>query len=436
MKIIMIGVGYVGLVSAAGFAEFGNEVICIDTNPIRLQCIEEGKIPFYEPNLQDLVNNNISAGRLSFTSKITSQIIEESEIIFITIGTPQGKKGEADLCDLYEFIEYLKTVIPKSKKLVVIKSTVPVGTSDEIRNLLKKVSDNWYTASNPEFLREGTAVEDFLRPDRVIIGISDKWEESILRRLYDPVSNVGPILVMDSCSAELTKYAANAMLAMRISFMNEIADIAEKCGADVELVRRGIGYDVRIGSKYIYPGPGFGGSCFTKDLYALIHTADKVRSHALMAKCTLEINEAQKHIPVIKLHSLIGSLDGKTVAVWGLAFKPLTDDIRDAPAIVVIEDLLKHGAKVRVHDPKAMENIRSIFGNSIEYSSSHYHAATGAHGIILMTEWREYRSPDFMYLKSLSPEVVIVDARNIWREEDVQAADIKYIRIGRARKTS
>jgi UDPglucose 6-dehydrogenase len=256
----------------------------------------------------------------------------------------------------------------------------------------------------------------------------------MLRKLYAPLSNAGPIVVMDSCSAELTKYTANAMLAMRISFMNEIANLAEKCGADADLVRRGIGYDARIGSKYIYPGPGFGGSCFTKDLYALIHTAGEMRSHILIARAVLEINEAQKGIPVNKLYKLLGTFEGKTVAVWGLAFKPLTDDIRDAPALKVIELLLKHGAKVRVHDPKAMNNVRKVFGDQIEYSDSHYQAAAGAHGVILMTEWREYRSPDFMYLKSIAPEVAVVDARNVWREEDALDAGIKYARIGRAPK--
>lgn len=432
MKITVIGAGYVGLVSAAGFAEIGNDVTCVDTNPVKIAALANGDIPFYEPGLKDLVLNNVGSGRLHFSGDYD---LENSEIIVIAVGTPQGEHGEADLRDLNEFIIYhLAAFHLNTSKLVILKSTVPVGTGNRVRAQLGEISSDWHVANNPEFLREGTAVEDFLRPDRTVIGVADEWSELTLRKLYAPLSNAGPIVSMDSCSAELTKYTANAMLAMRISFMNEIADLAEKCGADAELVRQGIGYDVRIGSKYIYPGPGFGGSCFTKDLHALIHTAGEVGSHAVMAKATLEINEAQKSVPVSKLHKLLGGLEGKIVAVWGLAFKPLTDDIRDAPALRVIELLLKHRATVRVHDPKAMNNVRKIFGDQIEYSDSHYQAAVGAHGVILMTEWREYRSPDFMYLKNIAPEVSVVDARNVWREADAIEAGIKYARIGRAPK--
>jgi len=438
MKIAVIGAGYVGLVTAAGFAEFGNDVTIIDAVESKITALERGQIPFYEPGLEDIVKRNAGAKRIGYKIGIDKATLDESEVIFLCVGTPQSDDGSADLTALWDVVKlHLGLYKPEKTKLLVLKSTVPVGTGYAVREHLQRVSDNWKVANNPEFLREGTAVEDFLRPDRVVVGVADQWSEQTLRRLYEPVANCGPLMVMDSSSAELTKYAANSMLAMRISFMNEIARVSESVGADAEMVRKGAGADKRIGPSYLYPGPGFGGSCFTKDLSALVHTAGEHGQEMLLAKATLEVNRLQKHIPVEKLKRMLGgSLVGKTVGVWGLAFKPYTDDIRDSPAIVVVQDLLAEGAKVQVHDPKATENFFRLFPGSQEgrlsWCNDPYSAAAGAAGVILVTEWREYRTPDFMHLKRMAPNVAVVDARNVWREEDARAAGVRYARIGRA----
>jgi len=439
MKIAIVGAGYVGLVTAAGFAEFGNEVTVVDAVEPKIRALEQGKIPFYEPGLEDVVRRNAEARRLSWAVGLSEETLERSEVVFLCVGTPSADDGSADLTALWTVVDGLRSHIPKRPKVVVLKSTVPVGTGVRLRSRLGELSSNWHVANNPEFLREGTAVEDFLRPDRVVVGVDGKHAESVMRQLYEPVANCGPLMVMDSSSAELTKYTSNSMLAMRISFMNEVARMAESVGADAEMVRKGVGADKRIGPSYLYPGPGFGGSCFTKDLAALVYTASEDGEEMLLAKTTLEVNRRQKHVPVLKLKKMLGgSLKGKQVGVWGLAFKPYTDDIRDSPAIVVVQDLLAEGAMVRVHDPKATENFLKLFpdagGSLLAGFDNHYDAARDADGVVLVTEWREYRMPDFMHLKSLAPNVSVVDARNVWREEDARAAGIPYARIGRASK--
>lgn len=440
MKIAIIGAGYVGLVTAAGFAEFGNEVTIVDAVEEKVTALEQGRIPFYEPGLEDIVRRNASSrpARIDYKIGLDKETLDRSEVIFVCVGTPQSADGSADLTALWDLVQlHLGVYKPEKPKLVVLKSTVPVGTGVRTREKLRAVSENWHVANNPEFLREGTAVEDFLRPDRVVVGVADQWSESMLRRLYEPVANCGPLMVMDSSSAELTKYTSNSMLACRISFMNEIARLAEAVGADAELVRKGVGLDKRIGPSYLYPGPGYGGSCFTKDLSALAFTARENGLEMKLAESTLKVNAEQKHIPVAKLARMLGgSLQGKTVGVWGLAFKPYTDDVRDSPAIVVVQDLLAAGAKVQVHDPKATENFLKLFSdsgsNGLSWCSDPYSAVAKADGLILVTEWREYRTPDFHHMKFMAPNVAVVDARNVWREEDARAAGVPYARIGRA----
>lgn len=433
MKIAMIGAGYVGLVSAAGFAEFGNKVICFDTDSEKIKSLNSGVVPFYEPNLANFMKQNVEDGRLSFTNEFSQDILDSVDLVFMAVGTPQSNCGASDMSYFDSAISNLLKFSPKKKTVIVLKSTVPMGTALKLK---KKVSEtgnqNWLVANNPEFLREGTAVEDFLRPDRVVIGVSDPYSESMLKRLYEPVSNVGPTMPMDHCSAELTKYASNSMIATKISFMNELANISEKVGANIDLVRKAVGMDSRIGPRYLYPGPGFGGSCFTKDLASLAYEAERVGASHSIISSTIQVNYNQKKVPVKKLTELIGDLSGKSVSVWGLAFKPNTDDIRDSPALTVLDDLLALGAKVHVHDPKAMGNIEKIYGDKINYHKSHYVSATNVDGLILVTEWREYRSPDFMYLKSLSPNLSIVDSRNVWREDEAISAEIKYSRIGKS----
>jgi UDPglucose 6-dehydrogenase len=434
MKIAVVGAGRVGLVVAACFAEIGHEVICAEVDRLKLRQLRDGELPFYEPGLQELVQNNVRSGRLSFTGAMPIWWVEPSDVIFVAINTPRRDSGEPDLRDLDEFITFhLSTIRPPSPKLVVLKSTVPVGTGNRIRGQLQALSPEWHVANSPEFMREITSIYDFLQPSRVVVGVADQWSEDMLRQIYAPLLKDGQqFVVMDSCSAEMTKYAANAMLAMRISFMTEIAEIAEKCGADADLIRRGVCLDARIGTEYIYPEPGFGGPCLVKDLQALIHMAREAGSLALLSRCTLDINEAQRHVPVEKLRGLIGSLEGKTVAIWGLAFKPSTEELRDAPSITIIEDLLREGVRVRVHDPMAMKNAREVFGDRVEYAAGPYEAATGVHGVILVTEWEDYSNPDFACLKRLAPEVAVVDARNAWSEKDAITAGVRYARLGRA----
>ncbi len=431
MKIVMVGAGYVGLVSAAGFAEFGNHVTIVDSVPDKVDAIRSGSVPFYEPGLPELVQRNVQDGRLTPKLGLDEAVLNDADIVFLAVGTPQSVDGSANLRDLWDIVDLHLAAHSPRAKLVVVKSTVPPGTCARVREKLRSVNGSWHVASNPEFLREGTAVEDFMRPDRVVVGAFDGWSESMLRRLYEPVSNCGPIICMDPASSELTKYVSNAMLASRISWMNEVSRLAEKVGADADMIRRGVGLDKRLGPKYLYPGPGFGGSCFTKDLQALSRIFGEAGlCESAMAEAVLRVNVEQKHVPVEKLKRMVGSLSGKTVAVWGLAFKPFTDDVRDSPAIVIVQDLLDSGAKVRIHDPKAIANFMRIFPDVVP-CSRHYDAAADADGLILVTEWREYRTPDFMLLRSMAPRISVVDARNVWREEDAREAGVPYARIGR-----
>jgi UDPglucose 6-dehydrogenase len=431
MKIVVIGAGYVGLVTALGCAEFGNDVMCVDSNQERIVPLQRGGVPFYEPGLESLLKNNY-AKRLNFLAHMGQTEFDWADVIFVAVGTPQSESGEADTSDLYRFIESLNRYSINSDKLVVLKSTVPVGTGSFVKNHILR-SRYFHVANNPEFLREGTAVEDFLRPDRVVIGVDDKWSEDTLKRLYEPACC--PVFTMDHSSAELSKYTSNCMIAMRISFMNEIAGIAEACNADVNKVREAVGADSRIGRRYLYPGPGFGGSCFTKDLNALAHTADSYSVHHDLISATLAVNSNQKQLVVDKIsNALGGQISGKKIAVWGLSFKPLTDDMRDAPSLTVVNLLVKSGARVFVHDPQAIGNAMPIFNGSVTYpkvGESHYDMAKDADVVVLLTEWREYRTLDFARFQKLSPNAVFVDTRNVMNEGLFAQNGIKYIQIGK-----
>jgi UDPglucose 6-dehydrogenase len=434
MKIAVIGAGYVGLVSAAGFAEFGNNVICIDKDLEKIEQLQKCHSPIFEPGLEDLITSNIKKGRLQFTTDI--QKVEGYGIILIAVGTPQSSDGSADLSALFSVIHMLKSILENDaiNRILIIKSTVPVGTADKIREII--TPNSACVVSNPEFLREGAAIDDFMRPDRIIIGCDNKRCSfgcvRVMEKLYEPVSNVTHMLVTDSCTAELTKYASNAMLASRVSFMNEIAALSENVGADIDMIRRGMGADNRIGPKYLYPGPGFGGSCFPKDLNALIYTAEQYSVPHKMINATLEVNEHQKHALFARIQNCTNfDLYGKTICIWGLAFKAMTDDIRDSPAIALIDDLIIYSdVDIHVHDPKALLNAERKYGDRLKYYDDMYNAAMSVDVLVLVTEWREYRAPDFSLLKLAAPNLILIDGRNIWNKNDIEEAGLRYCRIG------
>lgn len=431
MKIAVIGTGYVGLVAGACFAENGNDVVCVDKDEAKLRVLRRGKIPIFEPGLEELVRRNRAEGRLKFTSQIATAV-RTSSIIFIAVGTPQGEDGSADLQHVLGVAREIARAM-NGYKVIVDKSTVPVGTSDKVREIIRRETTHPFSVvSNPEFLKQGAAVDDFMKPDRVVIGAEDPRATQMMVELYSPFTRTGaPIMVMDCPSAELCKYAANALLATKISFMNEVARVCELYGADIDQVRRAVGSDRRIGSAFLFPGVGYGGSCFPKDVKAILKfSSDKEYSFEIL-DAVERVNKRQKGFLVEKMLKHFGSLSGKTVAVWGLAFKPKTDDMREAPAITVVEHLLAAGAKVRAYDPEAMKIAKGIFGNRITLVARGYDALAGADALALVTEWNEFREPDFAKMRKLMRTPIVFDGRNIYNREQMRADGFTYYAVGR-----
>jgi UDPglucose 6-dehydrogenase len=433
MNIAVIGTGYVGLVTGTCFAETGNNVICVDINEQKIKRLQQGEIPIFEPGLDVLFERNTKEGRLRFTTNLR-EAVEHAQIIFLALPTPPGEDGSADLSYIMGVARDLGGIISEYK-VIVDKSTVPVGTAEKVAAILaeklpKKMFD---VVSNPEFLREGVAVEDFLKPDRVVVGTKSEKAKKLMRQLYEPFVRQGnPIFFMDERSAEMTKYAANSYLAARISFMNEIANLCEKVGADVDQVRIGMGSDSRIGKRFLFPGIGYGGSCFPKDVQALAKTASQYSYDFKILKSVMKVNTLQKSVLTKKIRKFFkNDLAGKTFAVWGLAFKPNTDDIREAPALVIIDELLKMGARVQAFDPEAMNNVREIYGNRIRLCSNMYEALEGADCLCIMTEWAEFRNPDFGRMAELLHEPLIFDGRNVYDLEQMKSLGFQYLSIGR-----
>jgi UDPglucose 6-dehydrogenase len=431
MKIAVIGTGYVGLVAGACFAENGNDVICVDKDEAKLRVLRRGKIPIFEPGLEELVSRNRADKRLTFTSQIGSAV-RASSIIFIAVGTPQGEDGSADLQHVLGVAREIARTM-NGYKVIVDKSTVPVGTAERVREVVRRETTHPFSVvSNPEFLKQGTAVEDFLKPDRVVVGAEDPRATQLMMDLYAPFTRTGaPIMVMDCASAELCKYAANAMLASKISFMNEMARVCELHGADIDQVRRAVGADRRIGSAFLFPGVGYGGSCFPKDIQAIVKfSADKGYRFEIL-EAVERVNRQQKSLLVEKMAKHFGSLAGRTIAVWGLAFKPRTDDMREAPATTIIERLLEAGATVRAYDPEAMKVAARIFGSRVTLVKRGYDALVGAEALALVTEWNEFREPDFAKMRKLMQTPVVFDGRNIYNREQMKADGFTYYSIGR-----
>ncbi|HEX2685590.1 MAG TPA: UDP-glucose/GDP-mannose dehydrogenase family protein [Kofleriaceae bacterium] len=432
MKLAVIGSGYVGLVTGAGFSDFGNHVTCVDIDESRIERLRRGEIPFHEPGLSDLVQRNARQGRLAFTTD-TLEAVRDAEVVFLAVGTPSRPDGAADLSYLFEAARQVGRGLT-GPTIIVTKSTVPVGTGDLVRKTIAQVTPHRFSvASNPEFLKEGDAINDFLKPARVIIGADDPHAIDVLRRLYGGFLRTSDrIQVMDLRSAELTKYAANAMLATRISFMNELAALADKLGADIEKVRKGIGTDPRIGAKFLFPGVGFGGSCFPKDLRAL---RDMGRSHQIRLGIVESVVDANDHSKRAFAGRIIerfgGSLAGKRVAIWGLAFKPETDDIREAPALDVIAHLRAANASVVGYDPIANQNVRAVLGDVVSLVDDPYVAADGADAIVLITEWHQLRQPDYTRLRQIVRTPVLFDGRNVWDPVEARRAGFEYVGIGR-----
>jgi UDPglucose 6-dehydrogenase len=439
MKITVIGTGYVGLVTGACLADVGNDVLCLDLDRRKIDILESGGIPIHEPGLEDVVRRNRAAGRLRFTTSIEDSVAHGA-VQFIAVGTPPDEDGSADLSYVVAAARNIGRHMSEHK-LVVDKSTVPVGTADAVRNAVaeelgkRNAKLTFAVASNPEFLKEGAAVEDFMRPDRIVIGSDDEEATRTMRAIYAPFQrNHERLIVMDVRSAELTKYAANAMLATRISFMNEIANLAERLGADIEQVRRGIGSDPRIGWHFLYPGVGYGGSCFPKDVQALVRTAATNGVELQVLPAVERVNEGQKRVLVDKIAARFGNdLSGKTFALWGLAFKPGTDDMREAPSRVVVAGLLKSGARVCAYDPAAMEEAKRVFGaeRGLAYAESPMGALEGADALVIVTEWKEFRSPDFSAVRAKLKTPAIFDGRNLYDPTDVARAGLEYYPIGR-----
>lgn len=435
MKIAVVGSGYVGLVAGACFADTGNDIICVDINEKKIEDLRNGIIPIYEPGLEDLVERNTKSGRLKFTTSL-EEAVKASDIIFIAVGTPQDEDGSADLTHVLSVAKEIGQHM-NGPKVIVDKSTVPVGTAALVTEAIKKETKHEFdVVSNPEFLKEGAAIDDFLKPDRVVVGVSTPRAEKVMRELYAPfVRTNNPIIVMDVPSAEMTKYAANAMLATRISFMNEIANLCERVNANIDDVRIGIGTDSRIGMSFLFPGIGYGGSCFPKDVQALIRTAKEHGVDLKVSRSVEDVNFAQKESMVQKLVKHFGSndLSGRTFAVWGLAFKPRTDDVREAPALVVCRQLINMGAKVQAFDPEAIETFKVGFGASdkISYSENNYDALKGADALVVCTEWNSFRQPDFAQIKSLLKQPLIFDGRNIFTLSEMKKHGFTYYSVGR-----
>ncbi len=433
MKIAIVGTGYVGLVTGTCFAESGNEVVCLDVDARKIATLHAGGIPIYEPGLEELVRRNAKERRLTFTTSYPDAV-KDAAVVFIAVGTPPGETGEADLTHVLAAAEQIGRNL-SGYAVVVNKSTVPVGSADRVAAVLSQASAHPFdVVSNPEFLKEGAAIDDFMRPDRVVVGVASERARAVMAELYAPfVRAEQPVLFMDLRSAELTKYAANAMLATRISFMNEMATLCERLGADVDQVRRGIGSDRRIGHSFLFPGVGFGGSCFPKDVRAVMTMARQIGLDFDLLRSVERVNERQKRWLVEKSARHFGTLAGKTFAVWGLAFKPKTDDMREAPAITVVEGLLAGGARVRAHDPVAAEVARGIFdGRGVELVSEPYQAAEGADALLLVTEWNEFRQPDLARLKRIMRSPVLLDGRNVWDAAKIRAAGFTYYGVGRS----
>ena len=433
MKIAVIGTGYVGLVTGTCFAESGNSVTCVDKVAAKIAGLERGEIPIYEPGLTELVHRNFRDGRLKFTTDLAKGI-KDAEIVFIAVGTPQGDDGGANLSGIWAVGEEIARAM-ESYKIIVTKSTVPVGTNAELARKMAAVTKVPFdVASNPEFLKEGAAIEDFTKPDRVVVGARTEKVADKIRDLYTPfLRTENPFLVMSPESAEMTKYVANCMLATKISFINEMANLCEGYGADINDVRRGIGHDHRIGFSFLFPGVGYGGSCFPKDIRAVIHMAKTVGQTARMMEAVDAVNEAQKDVLATKLKTHFGdSLTGRTIAVWGLAFKPRTDDIREAPALVLIDTLLSLGCQVKAHDPEAMANVKEIYGDRITLCRHKYDCLKGSDALVIATEWKEFHNPDFEEIRSLLKEPVIFDGRNLYEPERMAEIGFTYYGIGRA----
>lgn len=431
MRIAMVGTGYIGLVTGTCFAESGNEVVCIDVDRDKIQKLRQNFLPIYEPGLGELVERNQRSGRLTFSTNL-GQAIEDRQTVFIGVGTPQGESGAADLSAVWAVADEIR-LHAEQPKLVVVKSTVPVGTNARLAERLARGRVPHRIASNPEFLKEGCAVEDFMKPDRVVVGVREPDSAEVLRELHAPFLRSGhPLLAMSPESAEMTKYVANCCLATKISFINEMANLCERLEADVNDVRRGIGHDNRIGFQFLHPGVGYGGSCFPKDVSAMIALSNEIGAPSRILPAVTAVNEAQKSILLGKLKPLLdGNLADKTIAIWGLAFKPRTDDVREAPSLVLIEQLLSAGASVRAFDPEALENARRIFGERITYCDRAYGTTEGADALAVVTEWQEFRNPDFEVLRRLMNRAVIVDGRNLYEPRQMAQLGFTYASIGR-----
>jgi len=432
MRIAVVGTGYVGLVVGACFAETGNDVVCVDKDAAKVRMLARGKVPIYEPGLEDLVRRNRTEKRLSFTTRLPDAV-RHAEVVFIAVGTPTGEDGSADLQHVLGAAKAIARGM-RGYTVVVDKSTVPVGTSELVRDVIRRETTHPFSVvSNPEFLKQGAAVEDFLKPDRVVIGASDERAATVMTELYRPFTRTGaPIMVMDTASAELCKYAANAMLATRISFMNEIANVCERVGADVDKVRQAVASDRRIGAAFLFPGVGYGGSCFPKDVKAILKFSADRKYRFRILEAVEAVNEAQKRRLLERVDKHFGrSLKGRTIGVWGLSFKPRTDDMREAPAIPIIEGLLDRGAKVVAFDPEAKEIAKRHFGKRIRYARLAYDALVGADALLVVTEWNEFREPDFRKMKRLMKQPVIFDGRNIYDPDYIRGFGFTYTSIGR-----
>ena len=432
MRITVVGTGYVGLVVGACLAETGNDVHCADVDVDKIEGLKKNVLPIYEPGLDELVERNQSQGRLEFTTDVPAAIAL-AEVVFIAVGTPPDEDGSADLRHVLAVAELVGKHMTR-EVVIVTKSTVPVGTATKVSAAVGKHAKlAFHLCSNPEFLKEGAAVDDFLKPDRVVLGVATDHARSVMAELYAPFVRTGkPIIFMDIPSAEMTKYAANAMLATRISFMNEVANLCERVGADVDMVRKGIGSDDRIGPSFLFPGPGYGGSCFPKDVKALLRTSVEKGARMSVINAVEEANERQKHLLFAKLKSVVGdALRGSRVAVWGLAFKPQTDDMRESPSLTLIEELLASGATVTAHDPVAMHEAQRRLGETVTYAATNYEALDGASALVVVTDWNEYRHPDFTRIKRALSSPIIIDGRNLYDPKKMKELGFTYRSIGR-----
>ena len=431
MKIAVVGSGYVGLVAGACLAENGNEVVCVDKDSAKIRLLQRGRIPIYEPGLEELVRRNRAEKRLTFTTQL-ARGVRSSQIIFIAVGTPTGEDGSADLQHVLDVARETARAM-NGYKVIVNKSTVPVGTAAKVREVIRRETTHPFSVvSNPEFLKQGAAIDDFMKPDRVVIGAEDPRAADLMKELYAPFTRTGaPIMLMDCASAELCKYAANAMLATRISFMNEVANVCEAVGADVDQVRKAVASDRRIGPSFLFAGVGYGGSCFPKDVKAMLRFAAARDYDFAILEAVEAVNERQKLRLLRKLETHFDTLKGRRIAVWGLAFKPRTDDMREAPAVPLVKGLLAAGASVSAYDPEAMTVARTIFGSKITYAENSYHALTGADALVIVTEWNEFREPDFTRMRKLLRNPVIFDGRNLYNPEQIRAQGFTYYSIGR-----